>query len=1018
MAAVLLEPVPELRDIWKLLWHIDVKKDHETDYDSDIVNKLLPNTKFERDLENYGGKPAGTNANDTVTLPTPKDTFNKDWIMNYVLRRQEGGKFLYPDLFTSGEFTNKDSPVRIVSYPLGLQYEVITVPIDSAKEYVNTISEFFQGVGEPRMYLSYDTGAHIEDVLQNANMANVFDAYTRASQSDPAGKPSTEKLGEKLYIEQAQPLAITYPSYSDTPTFPLAHFYCKYTVNLIQHPDAVKRAEGRLNVSMTYVKDTGEVIYVVEGANTAGAARKQKVLQKKGFQFTKIKDGKSNEKEMIFISKLHGDVAQGLEEHRTIALERGVPPIDTVTTEGSRFCFVSIDQNALTKYFTTGGTYAMFYKLEGAASQIALFRPLNMNPAVEFDYLKKRAVEFVTKINEDINLYNSSIAALNQRRADLPAIVNALLSESVGATDSEKYANIIKNGARIAAILPFVPKEVLNFIPTNGLDDEIARLLAYELPAGGIVAGKAELERIRKVFADREKLFQFPIGHIAVDPFINVEGRKTIKPSSIETDLIVKISNGAVTAKTVDRLWKTINVEYNPRGRSLRAVFCRVGAKHTTYWCLDVLRQTYALLSDYNSAMADFYIFALEQQINSKESQRETWLDALNIVGLTRVAGRASVGGGGNTSNNVRTLKNKNNRRGNNSRYNNNVTRRLSKNVNVSEGEEEPSVPNTLLNVNAEEPIDEADHLLRVIESETNDIDAVADFYTDMLTVGEDSEKIQDLHMKFFNRIYDDLSGLPELPELQEGGARSEYALAAAAVEEVDILEEDDGSDVSFFMTVPAIVTYIQTLKSLEQLLEKVSTFRRDELREKRIEELKTNIQTIKNKLKSLEEEKDLPAETNTAVVQQLQARETEDDERLRVRIDAKAVISTLPPPNTIKSIIEYMKLQLSRNRPIEQEDRLITEILTQRGAVVNEMIKKDVSKYIRILIGKREGNIKEAKETLAYIFKLNDPEYLTEFGFDLPSGGSRKRRYQNRKTQKARKRKIRRSLKMKRRTV
>ena len=38
----------QLTDIWCRLIHIDVHKDHDTNYDSDIVNKFLPYNKYKK----------------------------------------------------------------------------------------------------------------------------------------------------------------------------------------------------------------------------------------------------------------------------------------------------------------------------------------------------------------------------------------------------------------------------------------------------------------------------------------------------------------------------------------------------------------------------------------------------------------------------------------------------------------------------------------------------------------------------------------------------------------------------------------------------------------------------------------------------------------------------------------------------------------------------------------------------------------------------------------------------------
>lgn len=148
-------------------------------------------------------------------------------------------------------------------------------------------------------------------------------------------------------------------------------------------------------------------------------------------------------------------------------------------------------------------------------------------------------------------------------------------------------------------------------------------------------------------------------------------------------------------------------------------------------------------------------------------------------------------------------------------------------------------------NTFVEDPIEEDDTLLDMLEEELRDMDAVIDFYTAMLSTKE--EDVEAIHLDFFNRIYDDLTGGTV------GGGTLYEPLQEA--EEIDILEEyvsEEGSEtkeVEFFMTVPVILSYEQNLKSIESLVEKLQSLRSNPRREERIQEISDALTYIQEKI-------------------------------------------------------------------------------------------------------------------------------------------------------------------------
>ena len=867
-------PSATIRTLWKLLWHIDVKKDHEGDYDEGTVNSILPNPIMEVDLPDYRSDTGvivakGISAQGSQSkIPT---STGKDWLMNYIIRRDDGERF-YPNIFNNGIAEGKTGGElnirQVTSYPLGKQYEVHIVPVPSNKhprqaEIIQEIQDFFQTQGDqPPMYVYYDTGSHLEEFLPKLEV--VVDAYTRASENDPAGKPNfgsviNPAMQPKILYELPQTKGLTYDAYNEVNPHALSQFYCKYPVTLISEGKS-KTQDYHIDVKMTYIKDDKK-FDIVEGSNTAGSVRKQKGRGKKAHNTTPPVE--NNEKEMTFISKHHGDIGQILDKDRQILLKGwtdydkiGSKPINTA---GGRHCFASIDQNPITKNFTTDADYTMFFKLEGNDSKIALIRPLKKDPDADFKYVKGQVVSHCNEIAARIKEYNDALPEFRERLPKLLASLGDLFTlppPQPRDNPSNIYTYVVRKGAQITSTLNCI---------YNGSPDDIQPIL---LPSGtqadptsiqftgNLLADKKELYKIESLFIIAERRMLCPIHHVKFNPF---DGN-TIKPSEVETDLLFTLAfDGNQNKIEVNRIWKTINLYVDPNARTMReSVLCRIAPKHTGYWCLDLVKQCHTLMNNWNSNLAKIYLVALNNAVNRAYDTTnirhipQTWIDARDVAGLPNIPARneidvafippnAPLAGGRETlvyNNTINDSLISNTRLSMKAhpKFNQPLTRYNKTLKNLRK-------PNNRLSMKAS-PVNKlnsnAEYQLNLIEEELKQIDAVIVFYTDMLDL-TDKQEIRDLYSRFFNTLYD--------KDTLSGGGQP-VPMDMNPVQELDIMiNHDTGEKINIFMTVPLIRYYESSVEQLNILLERLKTLRSDNRRRERISKISADLERVRQNI-------------------------------------------------------------------------------------------------------------------------------------------------------------------------
>jgi hypothetical protein len=277
-----------IEDFYRKLWHCDVKKDHGKSYDRDIVNSLLP-------------------VNLTGAVPSKESLFN-----SIVTGFQP-----HVDI----DFTGRcEVPCIDASY----EYKVF--PINTQQNVRQVASSINAFLGDLEVIKITDTTRHGAELL--VHLSNVKQAHTREVEYDAAGKMNPDSLSgsdkntfkTKFYVELpgggVNPKGLQYIPYTSSNQLgSISEFYTNK--DIVLHNNGVKDAsKGTLHVSFDYANEKGGRTTVIEKSNIA------KVLLKANEFLHSIFGGlpEVSRKEMVFLSKHHGDIGQVLTRYRDIEL--------------------------------------------------------------------------------------------------------------------------------------------------------------------------------------------------------------------------------------------------------------------------------------------------------------------------------------------------------------------------------------------------------------------------------------------------------------------------------------------------------------------------------------------------------------------------------------------------------------------------------------------------------------------------------------------------------------------------
>jgi hypothetical protein len=177
-------------------------------------------------------------------------------------------------------------------------------------------------------------------------------------------------------------------------------------------------------------------------------------------------------KEIVFISKHHGDVAQSLVKFRDVQMKCPLPPDTpdkTINTADYKATFVSIDVNAIIKALTIETPIILMYPPD--KETIIVWKNTNLeNPTAQFEYEKKFTEEMQKRLLEKVEKYEQDNLTININQAMFNAkrdISLKLLPQDVPAGRpfaeyATMYQDTLKTAVHITTLIRYIPEKPLN----------------------------------------------------------------------------------------------------------------------------------------------------------------------------------------------------------------------------------------------------------------------------------------------------------------------------------------------------------------------------------------------------------------------------------------------------------------------------------------------------------------------------------------------------------------------------
>ena len=665
--AAAVEPKPPnnaLEDFWKTLWHVDVYKDHGNDYNANIINNLLPSSVYTTTQE--------YNSTSITIKDRPAD-------------RNLGRNIEFEDLF--GHLTGKSykelckldvSSTDNVELNQTLLGPGVRYDIKIFDRNGNNMGEIIQG-DKVAMYI--DTGSHIPEMMSTFKSQNngstLTYAYTREIESDPADKITYQTINKNLtnkdnqssfYYEMTapnNPTIIPYTSF--TPNDNMSYFYCKWPLFLEYNGPTDKpgtplnKRNYKLNVKLSYNRD-GKAIKIEEGINIAGAA-KNALLKFIGIETPDLL------KEMVFISKHHGDVAQSLVKFRNVKminpgeeerakLAREEPA--TINTNNYKGAFVSIDVNAIIKALTIQMPYIFMYP--PSKDKIIVWKNVtNITPKDRYIYQRDYTRGKIEQYLKNVNAYNETIAKINKNKEKYDTILtNKLKCEFDGGAAFDPldalvyYKKLIQERFSLAVLSNYVPKNPLT--QYEGINDDNKEFEIFndffnnhlKLDDLDIIIQK--LKDKEAEFEKKSSLIEIPKDYGNLDMFdgegkakVAVEKEVALSFKRVDDKYIIK------TSRTVKNVWDYIDFNFivgQGRGTMPESIQCRSGTKLNSSWGIDIIQYIYTELKLYNEKEAENFISCLRKIVDQLDNDKKnTFNFGLSLVGINPT--KIIISGGG-----------------------------------------------------------------------------------------------------------------------------------------------------------------------------------------------------------------------------------------------------------------------------------------------------------------------------------------------------------------------------------
>ncbi len=658
-------PTPELLDFWKTLWHVDVYKDHGKTYNDKIINRFLPDANYTTTqlINGYkistAGLPANRNGGDGNVLGFA-ELFEYLTTKKFadIQKKDKDGKYIYyPGFKTNSQLNEKLMGGKIVNYEIQV--------FDDKGFGNNNKSEIADFIGGHKIALFVDTSSHLPELIQNYDKKeNIAYAYTREIENDPASKttyltikPPDQNQNNFFYEKEAptNPTVIAYPPYSPaTAQDGMSYFYCKYPV-FLSNNGIREQKKYNLKATLSYIRDDNKTITITDGANTANAFDKFKEGLKK------ILGIKSDDiiKEIVFISKHHGDVAQSLVKFRDVRMECPKNPGTLINTADYKATFVSIDVNAIIKALTIETPIIFMYPPD--KDRIIVWKNNSLNsPEIQFESETKFTNELQAKLLESVKKYNDQAlhAQINKAMVDAKAQIN-LNIEANDIKDSQNleyyaslYKDILQLAVHISTLLRYIPDKELKMVDSNDFNKQ-AEIDTIIASADTFEQKNTKLKNIQKELSQKEAELVIPIQYrtllvtgfnleaVSFEKEVILEFKKYQKEAKEAVLPQAKVRAGPTYSfkqgdKRVDHMWEVTNLNYNIGDFSIDSLSCRFGTKLNISWAFDVIHYCYNNLGEYkdNFIKTLYNIVAKAPSIDGKPTKLDTFKFGLGLVGI------------------------------------------------------------------------------------------------------------------------------------------------------------------------------------------------------------------------------------------------------------------------------------------------------------------------------------------------------------------------------------------------
>lgn len=615
--------VTPLEIFYQQLWACDVKKDHGAeDFDSAIVKGLLPNS--------------------SGILETILD---KEDLFNTVC----GNSNFYNNLTSSTLQEGETGDIQQVFSKQQYVYKVFDNRKDPLPETIASINDFLT-TREPILKIT-DTAAHSPELL--VHLPNTFQAYTRETEIDPAGKSNPVSVVEsirqnftnKFYVEtQPIPHIVEYPAYTTSGTG-LSEFYCNRNV-FLHHTGIRDPARGTLGVELHYQAKPGgdTTIKVHEEGNIAKCVQKLMNCIKRIAGI----DSARELKEMVFLSKHHGDIAQVLAKYRNISLDllqsasnRTNTPIRSLYYTRA---FESQDLNAVTKALCVNTDIIFYFPPGHTNSRLVIFKNRLLDTSENrLEGLKSQCIRDIERFTNAVLQNNSKMESINARKQAFDAL--AVFPRS-GTNQVEQYKSILRKGVQIAILCKYLPTTPLTMVSLfeHGL---IERIQGIQLEGGQLSqSSKTLLERTLEQIHSTSLETLLPTSYYN-DSYNVLTTDGSLQPVKLEKELIFSITGAVNRGKpkvSLDDGWNLIDLGKTSL-TDVTSNYSRLGAKFTSWWAIETIMYVYTNIVTYKKEIADNFLTALHAVLNVN-GQKPMFEFLLSLTGITWTA--PAQGGGRN----------------------------------------------------------------------------------------------------------------------------------------------------------------------------------------------------------------------------------------------------------------------------------------------------------------------------------------------------------------------------------